>query len=133
MRVFLASAIAMMLLATPPGVAQDGGEAPVVTVEAEDYAEISGLRVIERIEASGGLTVSYWEDPGTWLDLEFDLPVAGQYLISFRYSLNWPDTRRIVLLDGAELGEVELDTTGSWGTSRRSLSPSARSSSPPEP
>ena len=108
-------AIAIVLLALNSAVAQNDGDAPVVIVEAEEYAEISGLRVIERMEASGGLTVSYWEDPGTWLDLEFDLPVAGEYLISLRYALNWPDTRRVVLLDGAELGEVELATTGSWG------------------
>lgn len=89
--------------------------APVVTVEAEDGAAMEGLRVIERAEASGGLTVSYWEDPGTWLDLRFDLPAAGEYLISLHYALNWNDTRRVVLLDGEELGEVRLPGTGSWG------------------
>ncbi len=95
--------------------ADDGAPPPVVRVEAEDYADMHGIRVIERAEASRGLTVSYWEDPGSWLDLEFDLPVAGEYLISIRYALNWPDTDRVVLLDGEELGEIELQTTGSWG------------------
>ena len=89
--------------------------AHVLTVEAEEYSAMEGLRVIERAEASGGLTVSYWEEPGTWLELEFDVPAAGEYLISLRYALNWADTRRVVLLGGEELGEIELAGTGSWG------------------
>lgn len=108
--------VTILAVALPCAFAQaDDPEAPLVLVEAEDYAEMHGLRVIERPEASGGLTVSYWEDPGSWLDLRFDLPVAGEYLISLRYALNWPDTRRIVLLDGEELGEVQFESTGSWG------------------
>lgn len=96
----------------------DPREAPLVRVEAEDSHAMHGLQVIERAEASGGRTVSYWEDPGTWLELDFDLPVAGDYLITVRYALNWPDTRRVLLLDGEEIGEVELATTGSWGDFR---------------
>ena len=106
-------AILTSALALSSAVAQV--DAPMVIVEAEDYAEMHGLQVIQRAEASGGRTVSYWEDPGTWIDLRFDLPVAGEYLISIRYALNWADTRRVVLLGGDELGEVELQGTGSWG------------------
>ncbi|MFP4249353.1 MAG: carbohydrate-binding protein [Armatimonadota bacterium] len=115
MRALLA-ATAMMVLAPCSVVTHaDDERAAVVTVEAEDYADMHGLRVIERAEASDSRTVSYWEEPGSWLDVEFDLPVAGSYVISIRYALNWPDTRRAVLLDDNELGEVELETTGSWG------------------
>ncbi|MFO8082407.1 MAG: carbohydrate-binding protein [Armatimonadota bacterium] len=115
MRALLA-ATAMMVIASCSTVTHaNDARASVVRVEAEDYAGMHGLQVIERAEASGARTVSYWEEPGSWLDLEFELPEAGRYVISMRYALNWPDTRRDVLLGGEELGEVELETTGSWG------------------
>ncbi len=104
----------MVLTLCSAGAQAEAPDAPVVTVEAEDYAAMDGLRVLEREEASGGRTVSYWEEPGGWLSLRFDLPEAGEYLISLRYALNWIDTRRVVLLDGEELGEIELRGTGSW-------------------
>lgn len=89
----------------------------LVRVEAESYTAVGGgtVKVIDRPEASGGKTVSYWEDPGVWLELSFDVPQAGDYRLSVGYALNWPDTRRQVLLDGKPVGEITLAGTGDWG------------------
>lgn len=88
--------------------------------EAEDYCGLGGgeVRVIDRAEASGGKTVSYWEQPGVYLELAVELPEAGDYLLSLRYALDWPDSRRTVAIDGRDLGVVTLAGTGSWGTFR---------------
>ncbi len=88
--------------------------------EAEDYCGLGGgeVRVIDRAEASGGKSVSYWEQPGVYLELAVELPEAGDYLLSLRYALDWPDSRRTVAVDGRELGVVTLAGTGSWGTFR---------------
>ncbi|NSW56174.1 MAG: carbohydrate-binding protein [Armatimonadetes bacterium] len=88
----------------------------LLRVEAEKWAAQGGgtVQVIERKEASGGKTVSYWEDPGPWLELAFDVPAEGEYVISLRYSLGWPDTRRELSLDGKSLGSVTLAGTGAW-------------------
>jgi hypothetical protein len=94
-------------------------DAPVlVRMEAERWSAQGGgeVQVLDRPEASGGKTVSYWESPGVWLEVRLDLPQAGAYRLSLRYALSWPDTRRQVLLDGQPVGEITLPGTDGWGT-----------------
>lgn len=92
----------------------------LLRVEAENWAAQGGgtVQVIDRAEANGGKTVSYWEDPGPWLELAFDVPAGGEYLVSLRYSLVWPDTRRDLSIDGNPLGCVTLTGTGAWDAFR---------------
>lgn len=73
-----------------------------------------GLQVVERGVASGGRAVSFWEDRGGWLDLRLDLPQAGEYSMTLRYALAADDTRRVVLIEGEEVGEFDLPGTGGW-------------------
>ncbi len=96
---------------------------PQITIEAEDYSEVTGgtVRVLDRPEASGGQCVSYWEEPGVAVTCEFEVAQAGEYCLTLRYALNWPDTRREVRIDGEVvegLDDVLLPTTGSWGDFR---------------
>ena len=92
---------------------------PTITVEAEDYTEVTGgtVRVLDRPEASGGKCVSYWEEPGVAVSVEFEVEQAGQYCLTLRYACNWENTRRRIALDGQVppgLENVLLPGTGSW-------------------
>lgn len=110
---------AALLAAMAPGACR---AAPVggllLRLEAENWSAQGGgaLRVIDRPEASGGRTVSYWEEPGPWLELAFETREAADVLISLGYALAWPEARRRVLVDGRPVGEAVLADTGSWGT-----------------
>ncbi len=116
MRDLVLVAASFLVLGATSSAAFAAGEGVLVRVEAEKWSAQGGgpVRVLDRPEASGHQTVSYWEDPGVWLELAFDLPEADDYLISVRYALAWPDTRRQVILDGHDLGQVTLQTTGAW-------------------
>ena len=90
--------------------------AGIIHVEAEQWDLIGGgtVRVLERDIASGGKTVSYWEEPGVWLEYVVNIPRADSYLLSLGYALNWPDTVRRITIDGRPIGDALLPTTGSW-------------------
>ena len=104
----LVAAAALPLTAHAQGV--------LLKVEAEDWADQGGgdVVVLEREGASGGKTVSYWEDRGVWVELAFDVPVAAEYVISLGYALSWGETRRLVTVDGEDVGDAVLPTTGGW-------------------
>ncbi|MFW6437706.1 MAG: hypothetical protein ACOCZ7_01725, partial [Armatimonadota bacterium] len=110
----LPMAVSLLLTATIAS-----ADLPTITVEAEDYSEVTGgtVRIIDREDASGGRCVSYWEEPGVAVTLEFDVAEAGEYCLTLGYALNWPDARREVRVDGAVvpgLEDLTLPTTGSW-------------------
>ncbi len=88
----------------------------LVRVEAEEWSAQGGgsVRVLDNPDASGGKTVSYWEDHGVWLEVVVDVPEAGSYALSLGYALAWPETRRRVILNGRDMGEVTLPGTGAW-------------------
>jgi len=112
-----------LLLAFLLSGAAASADLPQITIEAEDYAEVTGgtVRVLDRADASGGQCVSYWEEPGVAVTCGFDVAEAGDYCLTLRYALNWPDTRREVRIDGAVvpgLEDVRLPGTGSWADFR---------------
>jgi len=109
------AAAACVLLLMGRGLA-DEPAGVLVRGEAEVWSGQGGgsVRVLDRAQASGGKTVSYWEKPGVWLELTLDAPREAEYLLSLGYALAWPDTRRKITVDGREWGDVTLETTGSW-------------------
>jgi len=75
------------------------------------------VRVLDRAEAWGGKCVSYWEEPGVAVTVEFEVEQAGEYCLTLEYACNWEDTRRRIALDGdvpPGLEDVLLHGTGSW-------------------
>jgi len=103
--------IALCLVALAPALRAD-----IIHVEAEQWTNQGGgeVRVLERTVASNGKTVSYWEEPGVWLEYIVSVPRTDSYLLSLGYALNWPDTVRRIAIDGEPLEDVSLPTTGSW-------------------
>jgi len=95
--------------------------AATIQVEGEHYAKVGGpskIRVVNRDSASGGKVVSYWEEPGVWLEWEFDVAQAGEYVVSIRYACAHPESFRRVEIDGRlpakSLERVRFGSTGSW-------------------
>ena len=84
------------------------------THEPPETVPGTGMRVVTREYASGGEAVSFWEDHGGWLDLEIEVPQQGDYHLALRYALTHDSTRRVVLVNGDEVGEFEVTGTGSW-------------------
>ncbi len=93
------------------------GEELIEAVTAHEQTETvpgTGMRVVTRERASGGAAVSFWEDHDGWLDLEIDVPRQGDYRLALGYALMHDSTCRVVFVDGEEVGEFELEGTGSW-------------------
>lgn len=93
-----------------------GAERLLVRVEAEDWAAQGGgaVKILSNPDASGGKTVSYWEDHGVWLEVPLEVQQRGSYLLSVGYALGWPQTTRNVFLNGQPVGEIVLGGTGAW-------------------
>jgi hypothetical protein len=92
---------------------------PTITVEAENYSEVTGgtIRVLDRADASGGKCVSYWEEPGVAITVQFQVEQAGTYCLTVRYACAWEDTRRQIAVDGQVPPGLDVMTllgTGSW-------------------
>lgn len=95
--------------------------AATIQIEGENYTKVGGpsqIRIVERATASAGKVVSYWEEQGVWLEWEFDVPVSGSYVITFRYACGYSDTYRRIEIDGKlpskNCENVRFETTGSW-------------------
>lgn len=88
----------------------------LIRAEAEHWSAQGGgtVKVLDNPDASGGRTVSYWEDQGVWLEVTLEIPRAGDYLLSVGYALGWPETTRQVSLNGRPLGAIKLPGTGAW-------------------
>ncbi len=111
------SAAALLLLGVFGPLAH--AQLPTITVEAEHYSEVTGgtIRVLDRADASGGKCVSYWEEPGVAVRVEFEVEQAGEYCLTLKYACAWEDTRRQIAVDGQVppgLDVVTLLGTGSW-------------------
>jgi hypothetical protein len=88
----------------------------LIRTEAEQWSAQGGgtVRVLDNPDASGGRTVSYWEDQGVWLEVTLEVPRAGDYLLSVGYALGWPESTRQVSLNGRPLGAIKLPGTSAW-------------------
>lgn len=94
-----------------------------ITAEGEAYTRVGGpskIQLVERASASGGKVVSYWEEPGVWLEWEFAVPEAADYAISIRYACAHPESFRRVDVDGQvptpSCERMRFDSTGGWAT-----------------
>ncbi|MBT3377314.1 MAG: hypothetical protein HN742_04810 [Lentisphaerae bacterium] len=97
--------------------------AATLEVEGESYSNVGGpskIRLVDRPSASGGKVVSYWEEPGVWLEWEFNVPDTGNYAISIRYACAHPESFRRVEVDGEmpspSCKRMRFAGSGSWAT-----------------
>ena len=99
--------------------------AQAIYIEGESYTRTGGaggIRILEREGTYGGKVVSYWEEPGVWLEWDFEVPRTDSYCISVRYACRWPDTTRRIELDGTlphrACEGVRFAGTGDWAAWR---------------
>lgn len=87
----------------------NGGLTPIVTIEAENYAAMSGIQTEATGDIGGGLNVG-WIDSGDWLsytNVPVIIPQTGTYTIEFRVAS---------AVGGGVLAFEEAGGTPSYGT-----------------
>lgn len=92
-----------------PGAAVPG------TIQAEDYANMSGIQVENCSE--GGQNVG-WFDAGDWLTYDIDVKQSGNYRVNYRVATtSWGKSLRLEAAGGSHVyGTVELPNTYWWQT-----------------
>jgi hypothetical protein len=85
------------------------------TIQAENWAFMSGVQTETTTDAGGGLNVG-WIDAGDWLAYNVTIPTAGTYRVIYRVaSPNTGTTLRLEKDAGAtQLGTVTVPNTGGW-------------------
>jgi hypothetical protein len=94
------------------------GEVLPMTIEAESYATMSGVKTQTTTDKGAGLNVSYI-DAGDWMSYEnrvVGIPATGQYKITYRVaSLAGGGSFSLRAVDGSvEYDKVTVPSTGSW-------------------
>lgn len=86
-----------------------------VTIEAENWAYMSGVQTEPTSDAGGGMNVG-WLDAGDWMSYTADFPVQGRYSVAFRVaSTQAGATLRLETNSGSTLlSQVTLPNTGGW-------------------
>ena len=93
---------------------KNAAEKPVILVEAENYANMSGVQ--KEACSEGGQNVGYI-DTYDWMSYDnVEIPVTGRYLVEFRVaSTNNAGILRLEQNAGnTNLGEVSIPNTGDW-------------------
>jgi len=95
----------------------------VITVQAEDYSGQGGgeVRIVDRTGNVGRMITMWHADLGHWLEWQFGVPEAADYLIYARYATASEEAVRSLTIDGESPGEAWADlrfqSTGGFCTS----------------
>ena len=82
-------------------------------IEAESYANMSGVSIIPTTDESGSAVGSI--NTGDWMDYTVNVPVAGSYRIRFRVTGWWSFSRfQVKDAGGNVLTSAEIYWTGDW-------------------
>jgi poly(beta-D-mannuronate) lyase len=86
-----------------------------LTIEAEDFDVMSGVRTESTSDADGGINVG-WIDEGDYLEYEIDVPASGTYQFDFRVASKSETSKFDFYQDDTKLSNVNKATTGGWQT-----------------
>lgn len=86
-----------------------------ITIEAEDYADMSGIQTEGSPDLGGGEQVGYI-DNDDWIEFEIDFPTAGIYGIQYRVSSEGSVGDMSVSIDGLNPTYVDIPNTNSYET-----------------
>ncbi|TDO73303.1 putative secreted protein (Por secretion system target) [Flavobacterium chryseum] len=87
-----------------------------VLIEAESYANMSGIQTEATTDTGGGLNVGY-ADTGDWLSYNnINFPTSGSYLIEYRVAsgVNGAIISSYLSAGAIQLGSVNIPNTGGW-------------------
>jgi hypothetical protein len=87
------------------------------TIQAESYAQMSGVQTESTSDTGGGLNVG-WIDANDWMIYNVSVPSSGSYKISYRVaSLNGGGNLQLERAGGGlTYGTVAVPKTGGWQT-----------------
>lgn len=87
-----------------------------VTIQAEDYTQMSGVQTENTTDTGGGKNVG-WIDNGDWMSYaEVNIPRAGTYTIEYRVaSLSSGGRLQLERAGGSPVfGQISFNATGGW-------------------
>ncbi|WP_243416232.1 carbohydrate-binding protein [Flavobacterium sp. HTF] len=87
-----------------------------VLIEAESYANMSGIQTEATTDTGGGLNVGY-ADTGDWMSYNnINFPTSGSYLIEYRVAsgVNGAVISSDLSAGTIQLGSVNIPNTGGW-------------------
>jgi len=87
-----------------------------ILIEAESYANMSGIQTEATTDTGGGLNVGY-ADTGDWLSYNnINFPTSGSYLIEYRVAsgVNGAIISSDLSAGTIQLGAVNIPNTGGW-------------------
>jgi beta-glucosidase len=99
-----------------------GGQSDVVfsvpgTIEAEQYAAMSGIQTEASTDSGGGTgggrNIGY-VDAGDWLQYNIDVQTPGSYLIEYRVASDVGSDGFATLINGTEVDRQAIPNTGGW-------------------
>jgi len=96
-----------------------GGNPTSTTVQAENFTNMSGVRVADTGDVGGGKLVG-WLNSGDWVAYRINVPRSGTYKIEYRIaSLNGGGKISLEQNEGTTfLGTINVPSTGSWNNWR---------------
>ncbi|RAJ93978.1 putative secreted protein (Por secretion system target) [Larkinella arboricola] len=83
-------------------------------IEAESFAEMSGVQTESTSDVDGGLNVG-WIEAGDWMKYKLNVPTAGLYTLSFRLA-TWQTDGQLEIRNaaGTVLATVNVPVGGGW-------------------
>jgi polygalacturonase/pectin methylesterase-like acyl-CoA thioesterase/fibronectin type 3 domain-containing protein len=86
----------------------------LATIEAENYAAMSGVKTESTTDSGGGLDVGSI-DAGDWIDYSLSVPADGTYTVALRVAApNSAKQFQLKASDGTVLATVNVPQTGGW-------------------
>jgi len=85
------------------------------TIEAEDFASMSGIQTEPTGDAGGGVNVG-WLDDNDWLDYHIDVRTSGRYIVELRIARlsSSGDSSGQFRIGGETLCAFSVPPTGGW-------------------
>ncbi len=80
-------------------------------IEAEMFANHSGMRVETTSDAGGGFNVGYI-DANDWMSYPINVPFSGAYTVQFRVASPGTSGQLVLSRNGSDLGVVNVPNTG---------------------
>jgi endoglucanase len=87
---------------------------PVGVIQAEGYAQMSGIQTETTTDNGGGENVGYI-DPGDWMTYAVNIPAAGSYTINYRVASLTGGSFQFEKAGGDVVyGQINVPATGDW-------------------
>jgi hypothetical protein len=83
------------------------------TIQAENYAAMSGIQTENTTDTGGGLNVG-WIDANDWIDYSVNVATAGSYTVNFRVASTTSGKTLQLRRGSTTLATVSVPNTGGW-------------------